>query len=86
MVVLELSFDDDPRRLEARPAHRELLAGLHADGRLVMAGPWADETGALLVFATDRDGLAEIMAADAYYSTPGVTVVGVREWAPVFGG
>jgi uncharacterized protein YciI len=80
MYVLELGFDDDPRRLSARHAHRERLAALHRDGRLLLAGPWADDSGALLVF---RDDPAGELAADPYYTTPGVTVRGVREWRPV---
>jgi uncharacterized protein YciI len=83
MYVLELAFDDDERRLAARPAHRERLARLCAEGTLLMAGPWADDSGALLIFRTDEPGLREIVAADPYYSTPGVTVVGYRRWTPL---
>ena len=50
MYVVELDFDDDPRRLEARPAHRERLQALSLQGTLVLAGPWADDAGAMLVF------------------------------------
>lgn len=80
MYVIEIVFTDDPRRLEARPAHRERLAALHAGGRLLLAGPWADDSGALLVF---RDDPADVLADDPYYTTPGVTVRAVREWRPV---
>lgn len=83
MYALELAFGDDERRLAARPAHRARLARLHAGGLLVMAGPWADDSGALLIFRTDERGLEEILAADPYYSTPGVTVVGRRRWDPL---
>ncbi|MGI5227389.1 YciI family protein [Actinoallomurus sp. CA-142502] len=76
-------FDDDERRLAARPAHRERLSRLRAEGTLTMAGPWADDSGALLVFRTDERGLRDILAADPYYSTPGVTVVGYRRWTPL---
>lgn len=85
MLVLELRFDDDQRRLAARPAHRARLAELHADGRVLMAGPWDDDSGAMLVFDTDEPGVREIMAGDPYYATPGVTVVGLREWQPIVG-
>ncbi|HKN99072.1 MAG TPA: YciI family protein [Pseudonocardiaceae bacterium] len=85
MIVVELAFGDDPRRLAERPAHREKLAALHAQGRLVMAGPWDDDTGALLVFRADQAQLDTIMAADPYYTTPGVTVASVRHWRPVVG-
>ena len=85
MYVIELAFVDDPRRLEARPAHRERLARLHAEGRLVLSGPWVDDSGALLIVDTDRNGVDEIIAADEYYRTPGVTIVSGREWNPLFG-
>jgi uncharacterized protein YciI len=83
MVVLELSFDDNPQRLAARPAHRQRLAALHASGALVMAGPFADDSGALLVFAGGRSDVEEVLADDPYYSVDGVRVVGLREWLPV---
>jgi uncharacterized protein len=83
MYVIELAFDADERRLAARPAHRERLVRLHAEGLLVMAGPWDDDSGAMLVFRTDARGLRKILAADPYYSTPGVTVVGRRRWRPL---
>jgi hypothetical protein len=86
MFVLELTFDEDPqyesRRLAARAAHRQRLAELHAQGRLVMAGPWQDGTGALLVFRAGRDQVREIMDSDPYYTTPGVRVAALRQWQP----
>ncbi len=85
MFVLELEFADDQGRLAARPAHRERLLALHAAGRVVIAGPWADDSGALLVFSTDRAGMDQILAADPYYSTPGVEVKALREWQPIVG-
>lgn len=83
MIVLELAFDDSPQRLAARPAHRQRLAELHAAGALVMAGPFADDSGALLVFAAGRSEVDAIVADDPYYSVDGVRVVGLREWRPV---
>lgn len=87
MLVVELAFTSAPERLAARPAHRAALGRLHAEGRLFAAGPWADDQGAMLVFAVDRAELEEILEADPYYrSTPGVEVRAVREWVPVVGG
>jgi uncharacterized protein YciI len=80
MYAVQMAFSDDPTRLELRPAHRERLAALAADGQLLAAGPWADDTGALLVFlAPTRDQLDAILAADPYYSAPGVTLNN-QEW------
>jgi uncharacterized protein YciI len=84
MYAVQLAFSDDPARLELRPAHRERLASLVADGRLLAAGPWSDDSGALLVFLVDsRDELDEVMGADGYYTAPGVSVAGIHEWNPV---
>jgi uncharacterized protein YciI len=88
MMIVELAFTNEAtaQRLAARPAHRERLTRLHAEGRLLAAGPWADDSGALLVFnVAGRPELEGIMAEDPYYRTPGVEVVSVREWAPVVG-
>ena len=84
MFAVQLTFSDDPARLDHRPAHRERLAALAAEGRLLAAGPWSDESGALLVFLVgDRAEVDEIIAADAYYTAPGVEVADVHEWNPV---
>jgi uncharacterized protein YciI len=80
MYVIELAFTDDQRRLAARPAHRERLARLHKEGVLVLAGPWGDDSGAMLIFRADLDAVNEIIAADPYYSTPGVAVTRMLEW------
>jgi uncharacterized protein YciI len=84
MFAVQLAFTDDSARLGLRPAHRERLAGLAADGRLLAGGPWSDDSGALLLFLVEtREALEEIMATDPYYSAPGVSVTSVREWLPV---
>jgi hypothetical protein len=85
MICIELAFSDDPERLAARPAHRAIVQDLHARGVVVAAGPWADESGALIVLDTDRAGAETVLAGDPYYSGPGVTVVSVRSWSPVVG-
>jgi uncharacterized protein len=85
MLILELTFTATPERLAARPAHRAFLAGLHDDGRLLAAGPWEDDSGALLVLDVERSELDRILDADPYYRTPGVEVVALREWLPVVG-
>jgi uncharacterized protein len=85
MIAVELSFTGAPERLAARPAHRALLDAMYADGRLHAAGPWADDSGALLLFTVDASAVDAIMAADPYYSTEGVAVTSVSDWNPVVG-
>ncbi|MBB4742661.1 uncharacterized protein YciI [Actinoplanes octamycinicus] len=81
MWIVELAFGAEPERLAARPAHRELLGKLHAAGTVRMAGPLADDSGAVIVL--DTADPQEVLRNDPYFSTPGVTVVSVREWHPI---
>ncbi|MEU8253728.1 YciI family protein [Micromonospora inaquosa] len=84
MFILELSFGDEPDRLAARPAHRERLQALHREGKVVMAGPFPDDSGALLIFdVADAEAFATIVDEDPYYRTPGVTIASQREWSPI---
>ncbi|MGW5191233.1 YciI family protein [Kribbella sp. NPDC004138] len=85
--VVQLRFDvaETDRRMEVRPAHREYLAELKAAGKLVAAGPFTDQTGALLVYdVADEAELRDILAKDPY--TPaGVYEIGtLAEWQPLF--
>ena len=86
MIVVQLAFDATPQRLAARPAHRAFLETLRQDGDLLDAGPWSDDSGALLVFRCSRAHVDQIMTTDPYYSTAGVSVLSVREWMPLLGG
>jgi len=81
MIAVILSFSDDPARLELRPQHREQAAALHERGLLMAGGPFADQSGALLLFSTDDVAAVQaLIAADPYYSAPGVQVTTVQPW------
>jgi uncharacterized protein len=50
-----------------RPAHREYVTQLLAEGRLVAGGPFTDGSGALFIYETESLAAAEaIVAADPY--------------------
>ena len=84
-IVVELTFGPEPERLALRPGHREKLAALHAEGRVVMAGPFADESGALLVFDVEsEEALDALLGDDPYYAAPGNTIVRRQAWTPLF--
>jgi uncharacterized protein len=85
MMCVELAFTADPQRLQARPAHRWRLTKLHHDGVLLAAGPWADDSGALLIFNVGEQELQAELSTDPYYSTPGVTIASIHAWAPIVG-
>jgi hypothetical protein len=81
--IVELKLEPTDERLAARPAHRQKLAQLHDDGVVPMAGPFADDSGAVIIVeAGDRAAVDRLLADDPYYATDGVTVTSVREWRP----
>lgn len=88
MIAVQLAYQNpDPERIELRPQHRDRLQRLTDEGKLFGAGPWADDSGALVVFSTDSvDEAKELIAADPYFHTPGVSVVAYHDWNVVFRG
>ncbi|PZV99121.1 hypothetical protein SAMN05443287_102357 [Micromonospora phaseoli] len=83
MWIVELSLTGTPERLAARGDHRGRLAARHEEGTVRMAGPLADDSGALIIVdLPDRRDVDGFLDADPYFTTEGVTVVQVREWAP----
>src|ERR1700761_581240 len=72
-VVNYAAYTSVPWRVAAlRPAHREYLARLHADGRLVACGPFTDGSGALYIYETGSLAEAEEILADDPYHIGGV--------------
>jgi uncharacterized protein YciI len=85
IFIVQLRFTNNERRLRVRPKHREYLASLHAAGKLVTAGPWADETGALLVYdVADEAELRQLLADDPYTPEDVYEIDELREWRPLF--
>jgi len=83
--VVQLTFTEGDRRLEVRPDHRAYLKELFEQGKLVTAGPWADDTGALLIYeVADEQAMRDILAADPYTRAGVVEVTQLREWNPIF--
>ncbi|MFD1145796.1 YciI family protein [Saccharothrix hoggarensis] len=78
--------DNQEERLAVRPAHREYLSTLVERGALLVAGPYVDQTGALLVYeVADEDELRDVIAADPYTHAGVVAETRVHEWQTVMG-
>ncbi|SHE55605.1 YciI family protein [Streptoalloteichus hindustanus] len=82
--AVELVYGPDRARLEeVRPAHREYAKRLAEEGVLLAGGPWADDSGAMLVYsATDVDELRGVLDADPYTPAGVIEKVTIREWTP----
>jgi hypothetical protein len=58
---------DDPRLPEIRPAHRQYLATLFEQGKLVLCGPFTEGGGALIVLETPtKEDADAILKADPF--------------------
>lgn len=86
IFAVQLRFiTEAERRLAVRPAHRTYLAELYERGELVTAGPWTDDSGALLIYdAADEAAVREILAKDPYTAADIYELVDIREWNQVF--
>jgi uncharacterized protein YciI len=85
LFAVQLRFTDTDRRMQVRPAHREYLTALRAAGKLVAAGPFADQSGALLFYdVADEAELRDILANDPYTSADVYEIAVLKEWQPLF--
>lgn len=87
LFVVQLRFDlaETDRRMEVRPAHRDYLTALKEAGKLVAAGPFTDQTGALLVYdVADEAELRDILAKDPYTPQNVYEIATLAEWQPLF--
>jgi uncharacterized protein YciI len=85
LFVLQLKFTDNDRRMEVRPAHREYLTELHAAGKLRTAGPFTDQSGALLIYdVADEAEVRDILAKDPYTAADVYEIASLQEWQQLF--
>jgi uncharacterized protein YciI len=82
-AVIEYSRDK-AKIAEVRPVHRQYLTGLHESGRLVAAGPFTDDSGALIVYEAASREEAEALIANDPFARNGIFVgYQLRPWNPV---
>ncbi|MGJ9403817.1 YciI family protein [Arthrobacter sp. KK5.5] len=85
--VVHWSFTHDTAALDAaHPEHVTYLKDLLVQGKLVEAGPYEDQSGALLIFRVDStDDLTELLARDPYTKAGVIGATQVYDWRPVLG-
>lgn len=91
LFAVHYSYSDDTAaRDEHRPAHREFLGNLAAEGVVLLSGPYAEVEGAadaalLLLRGSSAAELVELLRQDPFQQQGLVEQVAVREWTPVLG-
>lgn len=81
-----VEYANEPERLaQFRPAHRAYLQDLLQQGRLVVAGPFADGSGALFVYEVANESEAAKLAAnDPFAKAALFRGVVMKPWKLVF--
>jgi len=79
--VMEYRYSDQEARARVRPDHLTYLQALADEGKVVLAGPVDDGSGALMVLHVDSEEQARQIIADDPYTASGVGVDHVlRAW------
>jgi uncharacterized protein YciI len=64
-----------------RPTHRQYLTELKARGQLVAAGPFADDSGALIVYeAPTRENAEKLLQNDPFHTAGVFVSYQLRPW------
>lgn len=81
-----VEYSNEPERIaQFRPAHRAYLDDLLKNGRLVLAGPFTDGSGALFVFeAADESKAKQLAEGDPFAKASLFKNVVIRPWMLVF--
>lgn len=71
-----------------RPAHREFIAALKEEGKIVGSGPFTDGEGGALIIIELPDGstlvdAADLMNADPFHEQGLLAGRTIRQWNPV---
>jgi hypothetical protein len=67
-----------------RPTHRQYLTSLRDSGRLVAAGPFTDDSGALIVYeAATKEEAEALIKADPFHANGIFLRWQLRPWNPV---
>ncbi|HKB02511.1 MAG TPA: YciI family protein [Gemmataceae bacterium] len=81
-----IEYLQDSAVVEAhRPAHRAYLTSLLAKGQLFASGPYADGSGALIIYEADSPEAADaLLKADPFHTAGAFLKWTLRPWKVVF--
>lgn len=83
-AIIEYTPDHE-KTDQIRPAHRQYLSKLLAEGKLAISGPFIDRSGALIVYEADSLEEAEkILQGDPFHANGVFVTWKIRPWNPVF--
>ena len=72
---------DKAKIAEIRPVHRQYLASLRDSGRLVISGPFTDDSGACIVYeAPTVEEATQLLQGDPFYQNGIFLNYKLRPW------
>lgn len=79
--VLEYRYGDMDARARVRPEHLAYMSMLNVEGKVVMAGPVGDGSGAMVVFRADEEAEVRRLVDADPYTAEGVSAgATIRLW------
>ncbi len=84
--LVQTTFTSAEKRMAHRAEHRVYLNQLVAEGKLLMAGPFADESGGIIIFeAVDEDEVKGMMDNDPFTINGVFATTDIKPWTLVAG-
>lgn len=82
-AVIEYTRDKDKVQ-SIRPVHRQYLTSLRERGQLAAAGPFTDDSGALIVYeAASAEEAEKLLQGDPFHQNGIFLTYVLRPWNPV---
>ncbi len=81
--VALLTIIDADLNAKLRPAHLEYIDKLYKENKVVMAGPFTDGKGGMVIYRTDSFEEAKRLAEADPVVVQGARTLELREWNPL---
>ena len=81
--VAVLTIIDPDLNARVRPAHLEYLNRLYKENKVVMAGPFTDGKGGMVIYRADSPEEARRLAEADPVVAEGARTLELREWNPL---
>ena len=77
-----VAYTNDAAKIaEHRPSHRQYLASLLEQGKLLAAGPFIDDSGALFIYEADSvEAAAQMLAGDPFSGSGVIVSAQLKPW------
>jgi uncharacterized protein len=83
LYVAVLTIVDQELNAKVRPAHLSYLNDLYKQGKVVMAGPFTDKQGGMVIYKAESPEEARRLAEADPVIKEGARTLELREWSPL---